>query len=165
VAGALSDLERAQQILSHLAESGAISKGYLQSQIDLIREQADKAAEVEVKIPVQLGSDEDAHVRDQQWAKLKAEFARQQETFPPVAVKLDQDGLLAEATDARKRLEAVLSQAIRLPVVITPQLAGAGNAQVPVVIPIGGSNLSGSLDTDETDLRTLLAREADKRGG
>lgn len=163
VSGALVDLERARAILSHLADEGAISPGYLKAQVDQMRELADKAANVEVKVPVTLAGDEDAQVRMQQWAKLKAEFDEQQKSFPAVAVRLDQDGWLSEAKAARQRLEEVVAQALRVPVQITPQLAGAGG-QVPIVIPTGAGDLRGTLDGNEQDVVAALARDADARG-
>lgn len=55
--GGLADLERAKSIVEALAESGEVSKGYLQTQVDLIRKLADEAKDVEIVEPVKIDAD------------------------------------------------------------------------------------------------------------
>jgi len=165
VKGALSDLERAQQILENLSSAGEISKGYAQSQIQLIKDQIDKIGDVSLEVPVSIGGEKGEAERQQQWARIKAEFEQQQKDLPKLEVEIDENGMVTEAQQARKRLEQIMASVISVPVQITPQLAGAEVSRVPIEIKTNTGSVKAEAEGTEADVRETLSRAADEGGG
>lgn len=161
--GGLADLERAKSIVEQLAQSGEVSKGYLQTQISLVRELADnlKNNQAEIQVPVKPVVQDDAHVITQEMAKLRAEFERQNPNFK-ITPEVDGQNAAASLKSHLANLQAI---AKANPVSVDVVFKQAGGLGDKFSIQIGGQTLSARSDGPVTEQLMTALREAQAAGG
>lgn len=162
VTGGLEDLERAKTIVQQLAESGQVSKGYLQTQVDLVRDLADelKNNQTAIEVPVKPVADADAGAVADVTAKLQAEFERQNPGFK-FRPEFDE-------THGAQRLQAHLANLQRIananPITAELVIKQAGGLGERFSLELNGRQVSASADAPLDDFVEQLELEQLKAG-